>query len=129
MLAVTLVAFAVSCWVLALHIPTHRPCVGFIDVDEFLMLSNSSETIDTLLRDYEGFGGLAVNWRMFGSSGHVARPPNGTLQSYTACSTPDNVQNTHVKSFVNTRKAKTREIRTCPTLHLLTCSVVFTFSP
>ena len=31
---------------------------------------------------YQAHGGLAVNWDVFGSSGHTARPPGGTLKSY-----------------------------------------------
>jgi hypothetical protein len=48
-----------------------RPCLlpaAFIDVDEFLVIMDGSPDLPSLLREYEGCGGLAVNWRMFGSS-------------------------------------------------------------
>jgi hypothetical protein len=31
---------------------------------------------------YEAHGGLAVSWDTFGSSGHITRPPGGSLKSY-----------------------------------------------
>jgi hypothetical protein len=34
------------------------------------------------LQDYESYGGLGVNWVMFGSSGHKTRPKGGTIASY-----------------------------------------------
>jgi len=35
---------------------------------------------DCTLQAFEPIGGLAVNWVMFGSSGHVQRPEAGVLQ-------------------------------------------------
>ena len=51
---------------------------AFIDTDEFLVLTGGSEggdagaaagqkPLEQLLRGYEQYGGLVVNWRMFGS--------------------------------------------------------------
>ena len=57
---------------------------AFIDADEFLVPMDGTPDLPTLLRDYERYGGLAVNWRMFGSNGHQERQ-NDTLTSYTAC--------------------------------------------
>ena len=36
-----------------------------------------------VLRPYEKYGGLALNWRMFGSSGHLKRPQLPVTQAYT----------------------------------------------
>ena len=53
--------------------------MGFIDVDEFLVIKDRSVTdLPTLLKRFEGKGGVAVNWRLFGSSGHLQKPA-GTL--------------------------------------------------
>jgi hypothetical protein len=42
---------------------------AFIDVDEFLVLTDEgTPDLPSLLREFEGHGGLAVNWRIFGSS-------------------------------------------------------------
>ena len=78
--------------------------IGFIDLDEFVVLKDPSiPDLPSLLSGYEGFGGLAMNWIMFGSSGHVARPQGSTLQNYWKCIPKDHPENHHVKSFVNTQ--------------------------
>ena len=39
--------------------------MAFIDVDEFLVIRNSTVTsLPQLLREYTDFGGLAVNWQV-----------------------------------------------------------------
>ena len=43
-------------------------------MDEFLVVMDGSPDLPSLLREYEGYGGLAVNWRMFGSSERLAVP-------------------------------------------------------
>ena len=63
---------------------THPPALAFIDADEFLVIADGSPSLPALLKDYEGRGGLAVNWRIFGSSGHEQHQPS-TLRAYTAC--------------------------------------------
>jgi hypothetical protein len=50
------------------------------------------------LRAYEQYGGLTLNWKIFGSSGHIQRPEGGVLQNYKMCFT-----NFHIKTIVNTR--------------------------
>lgn len=43
--------------------------LGFWDVDEFLVLTNPSVRFPGMLREYENYGGVVVNWRLVGSSG------------------------------------------------------------
>lgn len=51
-------------------VPPHPPfAAAYIDIDEFFVFYDSTPDLPTLLHEYEGYGGLAVNWRMFGSSG------------------------------------------------------------
>ena len=47
--------------------------MAFIDADEFLLLRDASPSLPILLAGYEDAGGLAVNWRVFGSSGREVR--------------------------------------------------------
>lgn len=56
------------------------------------------EKITDVLKLYEAkdIGGLALNWMLFGHSGHEKRPKAGVLPSYTKC-----VINNHVKSIGN----------------------------
>ncbi|PSC70639.1 glycosyltranserase family 2 [Micractinium conductrix] len=56
----------------------------FTDVDEFVVISDGTPDLPTLLRDYEGYGALASTWRMFGSNGHLTRQPH-VLTAYTSC--------------------------------------------
>ncbi len=47
--------------------------LAFIDIDEFVF-PVEKETVAELLAEYEAFGGLAINWCCFGSSGLEKRP-------------------------------------------------------
>lgn len=83
---------------------TRHHFMGFIDVDEFLFLRNQSVvSMPALLRQYEAYGGLAVNWVLFGSSGHVRRPEGGTLANYWKCVPQSHPENLHVKTIANMR--------------------------
>lgn len=59
--------------------------------------SAAHDDINTFLQPYASYGGLAVNWVIFGSSGHAARPRGGVLVNYHACLPDQHEQNTHVK--------------------------------
>jgi hypothetical protein len=82
--------------------------LGFIDADEFIVLHDSTPgddvppDINAFMHGYEGYGGLAVNWRVFGSSGHKTRPQGGVLVNYWQCLPWDQEQNQHVKVIANT---------------------------
>jgi hypothetical protein len=73
--------------------------IGMIDADEFIVTRDHC-SVPSILRLYEAYGGLALSWMMFGSSGHIKRPSGGILQNYRNCT----VHN-HVKSIVNTNYA------------------------
>lgn len=76
--------------------------MAFIDVDEFLILRDPSlPSLPAMLHEYEAYGGLVVNWVLFGSSGHVHRPKGGTLASYTKCLPPSHSMSLHVKTIAN----------------------------
>ena len=83
---------------------TRHQFMGFIDVDEFLFLRNHDHmmaNISALLQEFEAYGGLAVNWVLFGSSGHTHRPEGGTLASYWKCVPQSHPENLHVKTIAN----------------------------
>lgn len=76
--------------------------MAFIDVDEFLMLRDpTAVSLPEILREYEAYGGLAVNWILFGSSGHIHRPEGSTLANYWACVPPSHPENLHIKTIAN----------------------------
>ena len=57
--------------------------IAFIDADEFLMPvkqgQNLTEVVKRIMGAYPKASGLAVNWRMFGSSGHIQKPAGGGI--------------------------------------------------
>lgn len=79
--------------------------IGFIDCDEFLV-PKSNNTISEILLDYENFGGLAVNWLFFGSSGFVKKPNGLVTENFIMASHKDWCTNRHIKSIVQPEKTK-----------------------
>lgn len=77
--------------------------IAFIDTDEFLV-PKAHDDIKLILKDYEAYGGLGLNWRIFGSSGFEKRPEGLQTQSFTKALPWDNVANTHIKSIVQPEK-------------------------
>lgn len=49
-----------------------------------------------------GAGALALNWVLFGSSGHKTRPRAGPLASYTACVPAAHPESAHTKVIAHT---------------------------
>jgi hypothetical protein len=74
--------------------------VAFLDIDEFLF-PTKKQSIPDVLKNYEEFGGVGVNWLMFGPSHIWKIPPNQLLiESLTLCATPKFTGNRYVKSIV-----------------------------
>ena len=89
--------------------PCHRlrlPApAAFLDADEFLVLQGGgAQDAPALLRRYEAYAGLALNWVMFGSSGHEGRPEGGVLANYVSCMPAAHPAHHHVKSIVDPRR-------------------------
>ncbi|WIA32746.1 hypothetical protein OEZ86_005931 [Tetradesmus obliquus] len=78
--------------------------LAFIDADEFIVLQDAAGTnnINDFMRGYDQYGGLALNWVVFGSSGHKQRPHGGVLVNYRQCLPLQQEQNQHVKVIANT---------------------------
>ena len=69
--------------------------IAFLDADEFLRL-NGTNDVRLFLAEFEPYAGVAVNWRMFSSSGHTATPQGLVLENYTRCLGDD----IHTKAIV-----------------------------
>ncbi|KAK9792056.1 hypothetical protein WJX73_010184 [Symbiochloris irregularis] len=80
--------------------------MGFIDADEFIVIPDGRK-IEEVLTPYEKYGGLVINWRQIGYSGHDARPDGGILANYWQCFAEDDDNNRHVKTIVVTKHATT----------------------
>jgi hypothetical protein len=74
--------------------------IAFIDTDEFIVMKDGTIDLKAFLKPYRKYGGLAVNWCCFGSSGHL-KTQKSVIQSFTeSCDTESDT----VKSIVNTEK-------------------------
>lgn len=78
---------------------SHCDRVAFIDDDEFI-ICESGDIKDTLL-DYLEFPGLALSWRMFGSSGILKRSPAPQMKKFVYYTESNYRANVNVKSIVN----------------------------
>jgi len=69
--------------------------MGLLDADEFIV-TEDNKSIPDILHDFEGFGGVVLNWIMFGSSGLIDSPKTVLGPHYTKC-----IPYLHVKVIVN----------------------------
>lgn len=76
--------------------------IAFIDCDEFLVTDKASIKDELSAVDAEA---VAVNWLMFGSSGHVAKPEGLTIANYTRRAQIDFGPNRHVKTIIRPQSA------------------------
>ncbi|BDA50774.1 probable glycosyltransferase family 92 protein RCOM_0530710 [Coccomyxa sp. Obi] len=78
--------------------------MAFLDPDEYIVLQPKASvtSLPDFLKDYGEHGGLAINMRMFGSSGHKTRPKGGILRNYIKCLPEQHEENRKIKTLVNT---------------------------
>jgi len=62
--------------------------IARIDIDEFIVLKQHNN-INDLLEPYKDYGGLGINWRVFGTSGHVEKT-EGLVKDNYVWRMPDN---------------------------------------
>jgi hypothetical protein len=72
---------------------------AFIDFDEFIV-PKQVNSIQEVLKDYEEYGGLCINWVMFGTSGFKTKQPGLITETFTL-SKP----NLHTKTIVQSEFA------------------------
>jgi hypothetical protein len=73
--------------------------IAFVDCDE-LVVSADQPPIQSLLSAAGDASAIALQWLMFGSSGHVAKPATSMIQTFTYRARTDFPPNEHVKSIV-----------------------------
>lgn len=77
-----------------------------LDADEFLF-SPKSHNLSTILRQYEKFPAVGVNWVLFGPSGHETKPSGSVIENYTETFEDENhIYNRRIKSIVNPKKVE-----------------------
>lgn len=84
--------------------------VGFIDLDEFVVPTDSSKSlVDVLDERFAHFANMAVlsiNWLVFGSSGHKTRPDGLVIENYLNRAEYDSTTNRLLKFIANPRLIK-----------------------
>ena len=80
--------------------------VAFIDVDEFLF-SPRGERLGDVLHGFDTQPAVAVNWRVYGTSGYVEPPSGLVTENYLWRLRDERAMNEHVKSIVYPRRAST----------------------
>jgi Glycosyltransferase family 92 len=80
--------------------------LALLDVDEFINLKTGT-SLATLLRDYQDYGGLVMNWQMFGTGGVPEVPPDQTMLERLRLRGPRDLgHNSHIKSVVQPLRVK-----------------------
>ncbi len=89
----------------------HNKYMAFIDVDEFLLPisgENIFDIVDNIIGENQHTGGLAVQWCVYGSSGHKTKPEGLVIENYLWHATEnfikESIINRHIKSICNPRK-------------------------
>ena len=74
--------------------------LAIIDLDEFIVPQKHNSLV-TLLKDYEDFGGVCINWQMFGTS-HIKKISSNKLliESLVMKGNKNFSENGHVKTIV-----------------------------
>lgn len=80
--------------------------IGFIDTDEFIVAKTTQGNLPSFLKDYLGYGGLGINWMLFGSNGHEKKPGRPQLESFTMRAEKDFHVNKHIKTIVQPKFVK-----------------------
>ena len=73
--------------------------IAFVDSDEFVVIAGG-ESVNRYLARFEDWSGIALNWAIYGSDGHVEFPQGLVLESFTRRARPDFFPARHVKSII-----------------------------
>ncbi|MBR1438110.1 MAG: glycosyltransferase family 2 protein [Synergistaceae bacterium] len=101
---------------MAIHEYGHKfRYMAIIDADEFVFVRDENyrekgfnlyDFVDDFMKSHENAGGIAVQWLIFGSSGHETKPEGGVLENYTMCSEKDFSPNLHIKTICDPMKVR-----------------------
>lgn len=84
--------------------------MAFIDCDEFLVPENAQttlvETIERIMHKNWRIGGIAVNWRVYGSSGKETKPSGLVIENYLYRGNGNAQGNDCIKTIANPRRIK-----------------------
>ncbi len=84
------------------HMCEKTQWIIYIDVDEFIILNKHNE-ISNLLIEYDSFGGLSLNWKLYNAGGHVTTPAQPVMEAYKEYLPLTSAVNKHVKTILQPR--------------------------
>ena len=74
--------------------------LAYIDLDEFIV-PVKGYSLAKVLKEYEEFPGIGINWVMYDSDEHIEKPKGGVIENYTRCRyNYAHGENHHIKSIV-----------------------------
>ena len=92
--------YQIDAYFTACHIYRHDfDWIAFLDSDEFLVLT-APQPIGEFLVPFGPFGGIAINWAIYGSNGHDSYPDGLLTETFTRRSPAAFFPNRHIKSIV-----------------------------
>ena len=80
--------------------------LGFIDLDEFVIPVRNEklvEVLDEIMSLNKNAAGVAVNWKMYGSSGFLEKQEGLVIENYRYRARDDFKPNNHIKTICNPR--------------------------
>ena len=87
--------------------------LALLDLDEFLFPVQKDNLID-FLKDYDNYGGVCINWVMFGTGNVKKVPDNGLQIEYLLLRAPENHrENLHIKSIIQPDKVNFIDSQHC----------------
>lgn len=76
--------------------------ITFIDIDEFVYIPAHDNSIAAFLQAYDHYDAIAVNWSMFGTSGHLEKTPGLVIERFTHRAHTEHTANRAVKTIAKT---------------------------
>lgn len=86
--------------------------LAIIDADEYIMPVEKA-TLPEVLKDYEEFGGLGVNWVLFDGNDHIQKPEGLVIENYNRIRNVDTVGEHHIKTIFNPRLVRFADTHNC----------------
>jgi|GEM_PF-703661 len=84
------------------HMCEKTQWIIYIDVDEFIIL-NKHNQISELLKEYDSFGGLCLNWKSYNAGGYVVKPLEPVMKAYKEYLPLSSAVNKHIKTILQPR--------------------------
>jgi glycosyltransferase involved in cell wall biosynthesis len=86
--------------------------IAFIDLDEFIVMPGHDD-IQEFLAEYGSLDAIAMNWKLFGTSGREVREPGLVIERFTRCAMPDFYGNLAVKTLARPEAILVPRVHTC----------------